>query len=79
MAGADRQRGGQVRLAAAGLADQDDLLAVVDPGPFGQRGDRGLRHGGSVVEVKVLQSLDDREAGVKQAAAFAAFGAFGDL
>jgi hypothetical protein len=53
------------------------LLAVVDPGAFGECGDRGLRDGRGVVEVKVLQAFDQREPRVEQPAAFAAFGDLG--
>ena len=79
LAGADRERGGQHRLAGAGLADEDHALAVVDPTALGERGDRGLGDVGVVGEAEVLQALDDRELGVQQPAAFAALGALGDL
>jgi hypothetical protein len=41
--------------AGAGLADEDDRLAIVDPGAFGERRDRGLGHLGVVLEVEVLR------------------------
>ena len=37
------ERGREHGLAGAGVADEDDRLAVIDPGAFGERGDRGLR------------------------------------
>src|SRR5215211_9559176 len=69
LAGADRERGREHRLAGAAVADKYDRLAVVDPGALGQCGDRGLRDVGVVGEVKVLEALDLREAGVDQASA----------
>ena len=79
LAGADREAGGEHRLAGAALADEHDRLAVVDPGALGQGGDRGLGHLGVIVEAEVLEPFDDREPGVDQPALFAAFGALGDL
>jgi hypothetical protein len=58
-----------------GLADEDDRLAIVDPGALGERRDRGLGHLGVVFEVEVLQSFDDREASVEQSAPLAPLGA----
>ena len=65
------------RLAGAGVADEDDALAVIDPGSFGERGDRGLGGLGVVGEAELLQALDRGEAGFEQPAAFSALSAFG--
>ena len=58
------------------LRREDDLLAVVDPGAFGERGDGRLRHLRVVGEAELLEPLGDREAGVDQPAALAPLGAF---
>ena len=58
LAGADRERGGEVGLAGAAVTDQDHRLAVVDPGSLGERGDRCLRHLGVVGEVEVVEPFD---------------------
>ena len=68
-----------MRLAGARVADQDDAVAVIDPGAFGERGDRGLRDLRVVREPEVLQSLDLREPGVDQPALLSALGPFGHL
>jgi hypothetical protein len=47
-------------LAAAGVAEQHDRLAGVDPRPGGQRGEGG-RDAGDRVGVKVGEPLDPRE------------------
>ena len=54
-------------------------FAVIDPGAFGERGDRGLRDLGVIGEPEVLQAFDLREPRVDQAAFLAALGAFGHL
>jgi hypothetical protein len=79
LAGADRQGGREHRLAGAAVADEDHGLAVGDPGPFGERGDRGLRDARVVGEVELFEAFDLWEARVDQAPAFAALSAFGDL
>jgi hypothetical protein len=50
-----------------------------EPGAFGERGDRCLRHRGVVVEAEVLEPFVEGEAGVEEASALSAFGPFGDL
>ena len=79
LAGADGERDRQDCLAGTGVAEQDDRLAVIDPGAIGERGDRGLRDLGVISEPEVLQSFDQREPGVDQPAPLAPLGAFGDL
>ncbi len=79
VAGADRERCGQHRLACAGVADEYHALAVVDPGAFGQGGDRRLWNLGVVGEPEVLEAFDLREPGVDQPAFLATLGAFGHL
>ncbi len=63
-------------LAGAAVADEDDLLAVVDPATFGQRGDGGLWDLWVVVEAELVQVLEDGEAGVDETASLAPLGAF---
>jgi hypothetical protein len=77
--GADRERDREHRLARAGVAEEDHALAVVDPGAFGERGDRRLGDVGVVGEAEILQPLDRGEARIDQAAAFSALGALGGL
>jgi hypothetical protein len=77
--GADRQGGGEHRFAGPAVDDEDDALAVIDPGALGECGDRGLRNLRVVGEAEVLEALDGREACVDQAAAFAALGTLGHL
>ena len=55
---------------------EDHALAVVDPGAFGERGDRGRRDLGVVVEAELLEAFDDRETRVDQSAFLASLGAF---
>ena len=69
----------EVRLAGAAVADQDDAVAVIDPGALGERGDRGLRDLRVISEPEVLQPFDLREPRVDQPALLAALGAFGHL
>ena len=57
-----------------GIADEDHALAVVDPGAFGERGERGLGHLRVVFEAKILQALDQGEPGVEQATSLAPLG-----
>ena len=66
-------------LPRAAVTDQDDALAVTDPGAFRERGDRGLRDLRVVGEAELLQSFDLREARLDQPAFLAALGALGDL
>ena len=66
-------------LAGARVADQDDRVAVIDPGALGQRGDRGLRDLRVIGEPEVLEPFDRREPGVDQPAFLASLGAFGHL
>jgi hypothetical protein len=61
--------------AAPAFADEDDRLAVVDPGALGQRGDRRLGHLWVVGEAEVLGPLHEREAGVDQPSSLAPLGA----
>jgi hypothetical protein len=61
------------------VADEDDALAVVDPGALRQGGDRGLGDVGVVLEAEILQAFDLRESCVDQPAFLAALRAFGDL
>ena len=79
VAGADRERCREHRFPGAAVADEDDALAVIDPRSLGERGDRGLRHVGVILEAEVLQAFDLREAGVDQSALLAPLGAFGHL
>ena len=66
-------------LAGAAVADQDDAVAVIDPGPLGERGDRGLRDLRVVLKPEVLQPLDLRKPRVDQPALLPALGPLGRL
>ena len=70
------RRDRQVCLAGTRVADQDDRVAVVDPGAVRERGDRGLRDLGVISEPELLQAFEQREPRVEQPSAFASLGAF---
>jgi hypothetical protein len=78
LAGGQPEADEQVGLAGAGVAEQDQGLAGVDPRPGGQRGEGG-RDAGDGVGVEVGQPLDAREARFGDAAGAAAAGAIIDL
>ena len=79
LAGADRDAGGQVGLAGAGRAEEDDVLLGGDEVQGAQVGDQVAFEAAGVVEVELLQGLAGREPGGADAA-FAAVGlAGGDL
>ena len=54
--------------AGAGVADQNDRFAGVDPGSFAQGGQGGRVDGGGGGQVEVLQAFDAGEAGLEQTA-----------
>jgi hypothetical protein len=64
-----------VRFPGTALADQDDLLAVVDPGALGQRGDGRLLDVRVLLEAEILEALYERKARVDEPAALSALGA----
>ena len=73
-------RGGQVTLAGAGRADQDQVGALVEPAVPGDQGvDMGLGDHGHDVEVEVGQGFSGRQFGLGEMAFEAAPGPLGDL
>jgi hypothetical protein len=79
LAGEHREGDRQVCLACAAVAEEDDALAVIDPGALRERGDRGLGDLRVLIEAEVLHALGEREPGVDQPSVFAALSALGDL
>ncbi len=65
--------------AGTAVAEEDDALAVIDPGALGERGDRGLGDLWVLLEAEILQAFGEREAGVDEPSAFAALSALCDL
>ena len=62
-AGFGGQGGREVGFAGAGVADEEDVLALVDVFAAGEFGDELFVDGGAGGEVEALQGLDGREAG----------------
>jgi hypothetical protein len=63
LAGADRDSGGQVGLAGAGWAEEDDVLPAGDEVQGAQVRDQVAFEAAGVVEVELLQALACREPG----------------
>jgi hypothetical protein len=61
LAGADAQAGGQVGLAGAGWAEEDDVVAGGDEVQGAQAGDDVALEAAGVLEVEVLQGFAGRE------------------
>jgi hypothetical protein len=78
-AGADRQRDLTVRLAGAGRAQEDHVLAGVQEVELSEMLDDGLLDRALEGEVELLQRLAGREAGGLDAAFAAVAVAGGDL
>src|SRR6185503_6642948 len=64
LAGLDRQRDRQVRLAGAGWSEEADVHVLGGPGELGEVEDQRLLGGGLGAEVEVLQRLVGWERGV---------------
>ena len=67
-AGADPERDRHVRLAGAGWAEQDDVLAAGEEVELAEMGDQGLLDRALEGEVELLERLSGREAGGLDAA-----------
>ncbi len=63
LAGLDRERGGEVRLAGAGRPEKADVGGFVDPGQLREVVDQRPFGGGLGGEVEVFERLGRREAG----------------
>ena len=60
LAGEHREGDREMCLAGPAVAEEDDGLAVIDPGALRERGDRGLGDLRVLVEAEVLQALGER-------------------
>jgi hypothetical protein len=79
LAGEHREGDRQVCLACAAVAEEDDALAVIDPGALRERGDVAWGIFGFSSKRKSSMRLVSGNLGVDQPSVFAALSALGDL